>query len=357
MASTNVGCPLNGTVDIVAVLIETDGDAGTPVHNGTLVNFTTSLGRIEPAEARTVNGRVTVALVADGRSGMATVTAFSGSATQTLELVVGAAGVDEVAVSASPTTLPPNGGVSTITARVTDPFGNPLSGVPVTFTTTAGTLEPKSALTNEGGFATSVLTTTSEAAVTARAGAVSGSFTVRLRARATIDLTFPTGTLFVGAPATFTVKPGTVPITGGTIDFGDGHSQPFGAITNTTPLVHFYEDDGVFLVEVKATDADGIVVEAAGSVAVLPLTFSATASPTTGAVDTIFLFTVTELPTTVPIEKFVWSFGDGTVTTTTSKSITHGYQTAGLKTITVTVYPLHGTPKTATLQVVVTLTF
>jgi hypothetical protein len=46
--------PLNGSLDLVATVTE---PAGTPVHNGTLVTFTTTLGRVEPAEARTTNGR------------------------------------------------------------------------------------------------------------------------------------------------------------------------------------------------------------------------------------------------------------------------------------------------------------
>ena len=102
VSSTNV-LPINGSTEVIAVLIENgttgtgtgtgtggSSSAGTPVHNGTLVTFTTSLGRIEPAEAHTVNGRVSVVLLADGRSGTATITAFSGSASETLEVKIGA---------------------------------------------------------------------------------------------------------------------------------------------------------------------------------------------------------------------------------------------------------------------------
>src|SRR5260221_4426796 len=57
ISSTNV-LPVNGSTDITAVLIESGSTttstattgvagAGTPVHNGTLVTFTTSLGKIE----------------------------------------------------------------------------------------------------------------------------------------------------------------------------------------------------------------------------------------------------------------------------------------------------------------------
>src|SRR4029453_15427001 len=80
---------LNSQIDIVATVIEngaaagtgtgstTSAGAGTPVQNGTVVTFTTTIGRIEPAEARTHNGKVTVKLISAGQSGTARVTAFS----------------------------------------------------------------------------------------------------------------------------------------------------------------------------------------------------------------------------------------------------------------------------------------
>jgi len=96
----------NGTAQVTAILIEgaqgapgQDGTAGepingvgTPVHNGTVVNFVTSLGRIEPAEATTTNGRATVVLYGNGQTGTATVTAFSGGSSQTLEVTIGDVG-------------------------------------------------------------------------------------------------------------------------------------------------------------------------------------------------------------------------------------------------------------------------
>jgi hypothetical protein len=85
--STSVGS--TGSTDLVATVVE---QAGTPVQNGTVVSFTTTLGRIEPSEARTQNGKVTVRFTGDGRSGLATITAFSGAASNaTLELPIGAA--------------------------------------------------------------------------------------------------------------------------------------------------------------------------------------------------------------------------------------------------------------------------
>jgi len=367
VATTNV-LPINGSTDLIAVLIEngttgsgtgtnatTTASAGTPVHNGTLVTFTTSLGRIEPAEARTTNGRVSVTLVADGRSGIATVTAFSGSATQKVEVKIGAAAAERVALTASPSSVPANGGTATISARVEDANGNPLTGVPVTFTTTAGTLSTQSSLTNDSGFATTFLSTTAEATVTASSGGKTSTATVRVRSRSTITMTPPSGSVFVGAPATFTVTPGSgVALTGVTIDFGDGQYLSLGAISSATVAVHYYTDDGVFQAEVRATDVDGGTAVATGSVAVAPITFSASSTTTSGLKNTIFTFTVSGIPTSVAIDRYVWNFGDGAVTTTSTGSTTHAYTTAGLKTVTVTVYPAHGNALTATFQLVVT---
>src|SRR5689334_9459691 len=67
--------PVNGTAEITATVIEA---GGTQVQNGTLVTFTTTIGQLDPAEARTRDGKVTVRLVAGSRSGRAVVRAFSG---------------------------------------------------------------------------------------------------------------------------------------------------------------------------------------------------------------------------------------------------------------------------------------
>ena len=355
VSSTNV-LPVNGSTELVAVLIEAEGGAGTPVHNGTLVNFTTSLGRIEPAEARTVNGRVTVVLRADGRSGIAVVTAFSGSATQTLEIRVGAAAADRISVVATPSSVPPNGGVTTITARVEDEDGNALSGVPVTFATDAGTLTPTSAVTNESGVATTFLQTNAPATVTASAGGETGTVKVTVRARSTIELTVPSTSVFAGAATAFTVKAGSVALTDAVIDFGDGESTPLGPLAPLASRVvqHFYTDDGVFEVEVRATDSEGATTSASGSVAVIPISFTASASPSTAPVATTILFKVEGIPAGVPIARYFWNFGDGSTQDGANASVTHAYGSTGLKTATVTVHPVHGEARSATVQVLIT---
>lgn len=95
----------NGSLDITAIILRGQfavGDqggtavtpgGGPPVRDDTVVTFVTTLGRIEPAEAKTRDGKATVTLSGDGRSGTAKVTAFSGAAFATLDIEIVAAGV------------------------------------------------------------------------------------------------------------------------------------------------------------------------------------------------------------------------------------------------------------------------
>jgi len=179
--------PLNGETTVTAVLIEggqqggtgggVDAGTGTPVHNGTVVTFMTTLGRLEPAEAKTTSGRATVRLIGDGRSGTATITAFSGPATNTIDINVGAAAAAFINVTANPQALSAGGGPTRITALVEDVQGNGLAGLVVSFSTTRGTLSATSAVTDDRGAASTTLTTTQEATVTATTGGASAELT------------------------------------------------------------------------------------------------------------------------------------------------------------------------------------
>src|SRR5262245_6302275 len=66
----------NGDVSVISGLL-IDG-TGNPVPDGTVVQFFTTLGKIQE-QGKTNDGVVRVNLVSDGRSGTASVTAFSGS--------------------------------------------------------------------------------------------------------------------------------------------------------------------------------------------------------------------------------------------------------------------------------------
>ena len=79
----------NGATEIRATVLE---PSGTPVQNGTTVTFTTNLGTLSPADARTMNGVATVQFLGNGQSGKASIKAISGgAASEALELSVGAA--------------------------------------------------------------------------------------------------------------------------------------------------------------------------------------------------------------------------------------------------------------------------
>ncbi len=353
VSSTNV-LPVNGSTDVVAVLIEngttstgtgtgaTTASSGTAVHNGTVVSFTTSLGTIEPAEARTNNGRVTVKLTADGRSGRATITAFSGSAKQTLEVVIGGAAAERVAVTTNPSQLGANGGQAVISARVEDVSGNPLTGVPVVFTTTAGTLSSSSGLTGEGGIATVTLSTTTEATVTASAGGKIGTAIVRLRPRSGVTVSAPTG-VFVGAPATFsvTVANGS-DFSSVVIQFGDGSSRDLGALSASTSVAYTYSDVGTFPVKVVGIDRDGSVTNHATDVAIVGFSPSVTCNPSTVTLGSATTCTVAGVPATVEIDRYEWDFSGETNGLTGGPSQSHVFVTRGPRTVTVNIVPRRG---------------
>jgi Bacterial Ig-like domain (group 1)/PKD domain len=282
--STAPSVPLNGSVDLVATITE---QAGTPVPDGTLVSFTTTLGRIEPSETRTDNGKATVKLMAGTQSGTARVTAFSGAATggsgdnatagASVEVLIGAAAAETVAVRAEPATVPPSGGSVQIIAQVLDGAGNLLSGIPVTFSTTAGRLSSSSAVTNANGDGRVTLTTSAAATVTARAGAAqAATVDVSVGAVAAVTITASTNTPTVDQPVTFviTVTPpsqGGSPIESVEIDFGDGDSADLGAVSGQTSAAHTYAEDGDRTVRVTVTDTANQTTSQAIVISVQPI--------------------------------------------------------------------------------------
>lgn len=372
VAATNV-LPVNGVTDIIAVVIEGGlaagsgqdpttvvvNGVGTPVHNGTMVTFTTSLGRVEPTEARTNGGRAIVKLIADGRSGTAKITAFSGAATNTLDVDIGAAGATRVAVTANPQSLPYTGGTSTISARVEDQQGNGLLGVPVSFSTTKGTLAATTVVSNDQGLALTTLTTTVDATVTASTGgsatALNGTVLVTVKPAATISLTPPTNAM-LGVPATLVVTPGTTAvITEVSVDFGDGSPVvSLGRITSATNVQHRFRRTGEIAIIVRATDGDGATTQVSTTVAVIPLTATATALPSSSTapkVGDVVTFTVTPAAG-AGVDQYVWDFGDGTGVTTQSTQVTHAYAGTGSKVASVRVFPF-GSSESTTVPVVV----
>jgi hypothetical protein len=326
--------PVNGTAEITATVIEA---GGTGVQNGTVVSFTTTIGQVDPVEARTRDGKATVRLVAGGRSGRAVVRAFSGGITSgDLSVDIGGAAAGRISLSANPPTVPSTGGTSTILAVVFDLDGNRLPGVPVSFTTTAGSLASPVVVSNGLGEATTTITTNRDADVTASAGGSSGggggsgeggagggataaiTATVKITASVapTVTITTATAAPITDTPVSFTVAAtATAPATVRSIivDFGDGTSPQ--TFANTTSVAHTYRSAGTFTVTATVEDTNGsrntgstaVVVQASAFL----VSLTATPSTTTTGVIVSFAATVTQNPGNVSVQSARFTFGDG----------------------------------------------
>jgi hypothetical protein len=157
--------PSNGGVSVIsAIVIE---PAGTPVPDGTVVQFFTDLGRID-SEGKTKGGVARVNFIADSRSGEAHILALSGgpapaapsSTTPTTTappartgfaatgscsgsgtgegsaeicVTVGNANVSAILVRADPARIAGSSNSTRIVATVYDTDGNPIANVPVHF--------------------------------------------------------------------------------------------------------------------------------------------------------------------------------------------------------------------------------
>jgi hypothetical protein len=327
----------NGVTELRATVLE---QGGTPVQNGTTVTFSTTLGTLSPTDARTTNGVATVQFLGNGQSGTASVRAISGgAASEPLEISVGAAATSRVTLTASPSSVPSSGGSTTLSALVADQSGNPLSGVPVSFTTTAGTLSAAVVNTDSTGIAKTTLTTNVQANVTATAGATASTpLTVAVAVRPTVSIALASGsTPIEGATATLSITAnagtGGSPIQNVAINYGDGSSDELGSITGTVAVQHVYRDDGSFTPSVTATDTSGNTATASTVIVVQPFLVTITASQSS-TTNTVTLTANT--PAGLSISSYAWTFGDGSSSTTTSNPVQHTYALDGTYNVRVT---------------------
>jgi hypothetical protein len=367
--------PPNGTTEIMAVVTE---QSGTPVHNGTTVMFTTTLGRLEPAEAQTHNGVAVTTFFAANSSGVARIQALSGAASggentaNAIEITVGAAAVNTVTLRANPGSVGPNGGSVELIATVVSEAGQPLEGIGVTFTTDQGSLGATNVMTNAAGEARTQLATTQQSVVSATAGTkTSSNVTVTVRSGPILTISCApaagTGTCAaVQANATsntatvvFTVtRPtGSSTLRNATINFGDGSSQNLGNLAGGTATVtHTYtgpsgSTPNTYTATVEATDINGETAAVSAPVVVTqkpPITPISVAITDSCAATRRCTFTATvtgggEGTTTALIQSYEWDFGDGADEVTTSaNTISHVYGAAGTYTVVVTVQTVDG---------------
>jgi hypothetical protein len=126
----------NGDTAIVSVFILEP--AGTPVPDGTVVQFFASLGQI-PEQGKTNDGVARVTFRSDARSGVARITAFSGTTTtDAIEVTIGAKRPKQAIGGLIDPRIDLRTGQTIARVKVTvlDEDGNPVSSVPVRFSVT-----------------------------------------------------------------------------------------------------------------------------------------------------------------------------------------------------------------------------
>jgi hypothetical protein len=274
--------PIGGSTEISAFVSE---GGGTPVQNGTVVRFTTNLGRVDPVDVQTRNGMAVTMFHAGDVSGTADIRATSGSiggaasgsgstttSTNTVQISVGAAAVDAVVLRANQTSIPFNGGTIELTATVTGAGGRLLPGVPVTFLASDGVLNPTSGITDSAGEVRTTLTANRAGTVTARAGTKDSNTVTIVRREAppiasvTLAASAASVTLGIGDTRTFTA---TVTVSGGEQnearpvsyrwDFGDDST----ATTSGNTVTHIYTTPAVRrVVTVEVSMSNGQTVSA-----------------------------------------------------------------------------------------------
>jgi hypothetical protein len=289
---------------------------------------------------------VTVRLVTGTTSGLATITAYSGGASAQLkDLKVGSGPVKTIVVTSRPQQLGSSGGQAQIVANVIDADGTPVAGVLVTFATDRGSLSPPIALTDDGGFAVTTLTTTATAKVTATVGAVtSPATTVTVSAFGLASFTPDTPAGTAGSVISFTVSPAAgANLTNVRVDFGDGNTKNLGPISKDTKVPNTYCSPGSYNATATYTDAAGETGSLSAVVIIGALPVTITAEPPVPTVGAPVLFSVS-LAASTQVSKFVWTFDDppGPPETTTSAHIFHTFPSRGTKTVRVDVFGATG---------------
>lgn len=364
--------PLNGQATVTAVVTES---AGTPVQNGTTVTFQTSLGRTDPIEAQTVNGKATVTFLAGTVSGTAAISAFSGgartgsgnSSSGGVSIKVGTAGVERVSVRTEPVNVPVTGGTVSVVAAIFDAAGNPVINTPVTFAVDFGTLSANVATTDGNGEARVLLTTNRTTKVTVTAGSKTGEFNLAALNPPSVTLSCgSTNTANVGVPVSCTITPtvsgngsSSAPIQNVTINWGDGTGeQPLGIVTGATVVSHTYSSPGSFQVLAAATDANsqrGQAIVTLNVTRAIP-TISISASASTGSVGVPVSFTVTPPSNpTIPTTGVTVDFGDGSSRNlgaiTAATTVTRTYSSTGSYVVSATITDAAGGRNTASTAV------
>ena len=371
-----------GSTSVSAMVIE---QSGTPVQNGTVVRFTTTLGRLDPVEAQTRNGVATTTFFAGDASGVAEVRATSGGAgggsttpttppsngnngtggtttpstptnSNVVLISVGAGAVDTVTVRANPSSVSTGtGGTVSVIATVVGTGGRLLSNIPVSFSASRGTLSSTTATTDAQGEARVTLTTNGDTDISVAAGTKTATTKVTGVPGPSVSLTCAVGSASncaaasIGQAVIFTAQraQGSGNITSAVLDFGDNSSVNLGTLSSPATVPHTYTQPGTYTARLTGTDASGESSISVQVVQVTAVTATVSASITSGRA-------VSATATvSAPVTQYVWTWDDATTSTTSSATAPHTYAAGGTYNISVTATLQAGGTATATTSIVV----
>jgi len=175
--------PADGGVSVITAIVTEV--VGTPVPDGTVVQFFTNIGTID-REGLTKDGVARVNFISDTRSGTAAINAVSGPITGSTGVSIGEAVASSMIVIADPSRITTSRSTHII-ATVLDSFGNPVPNIGCIFTVNTSTefmdSQGHPIFTDNNGRCEDVLRTkrTTPGSVTVNVqtlGGVSGSVTV-----------------------------------------------------------------------------------------------------------------------------------------------------------------------------------
>jgi hypothetical protein len=138
--------------------------SGSPVSDGTVVNFTTTRGVLSASSASIIAGKVTTTITSiNAGKSLITFTGIDGviELNNQLEFEFVADTVETIKTQVTPKSLGPNGDTATISVVVKDVNGNLVKGKNIDFTlldNTNGQIFPASAVTDSSGSASTVYT-------------------------------------------------------------------------------------------------------------------------------------------------------------------------------------------------------
>lgn len=246
---------VNGTSELT---VSGTDENGVPLEDGTVVSFSVDqAGRVSPNSVHLLGGTGTTTYFSTNFTGDITVTATSGSVAANTIVTVSSDLIENVFVSAKPSTFPTGGGTSLTSAVVTDGSGRVMADTGVQFSTTEGTLQSGGGVieTNSNGVAVDTLNTTANATVTATTlDGFSGQATILVGVgRIVCHMTVSTTTPKLNQVVLFydtSDNPGNQ-IARYHWDFGDGFSA------DGQNVQHAYSTAGEFDVVHSVTDAQG----------------------------------------------------------------------------------------------------